>query len=340
MSASALAAAQRSEFVFGIHFESNGSLSSSQLTNLVEVVLQIALKGTGYTWRIERFSSDDELADAFLHNKIDAAHLFPDQIVLLLDRHGRIRPLASYTVAGKRKRAFCLWQAKSNAVSEPSQIIGKTFMSDYWTQMNLIQIRDLLYSLGVDKPLWNVFSSFTKVPGQNSSYMAVAMGKADFLFDSTDFDTFIKLLNPNVAGKMTRRFCSEPDFARGTIVLNERTMPRKSIDDFTKALKAFEQNYDAITKSDPRFQSLRSFAKLAKMNFIPTDPDEFKTEAELYRNARKKGWIKEADYIIGVMKDAAPGKPVVIRPTYTMCRAECAKATNLSQCVGRCMNGR
>lgn len=333
-------AAGRSEYVFGVHFDSGAGISSAQYTDIGDIMLRIALKDYGYKWRIQRYASNEEIVDAFIKNQIDGAQLYPDQIVDMLTRGGHVHPLATYTIADKRMRSFCLWQARTNPISSSSQIVGSTILLDIWTPMSLVRLRNILLRQGIDQPLWMVFSSFTKIPGQNSAYMAVAMGKADFLIDSDDFDTLVKLLNPGVAGKMTHKFCSEPIQARAAIVLNDRTVPQKTINDFTTTVKNFTDNFDAVTKKDPQFRTLRTYAKMAKLKFVVAAPDEFKNEYDLYRSAKAKGWIKEADYILSIMKNEPPGKAVQIRPTFKMCKDGCAKNKKFTECVDRCMTGK
>ena len=289
--------------------------------------------------RLEKFPTVDSVRQAFIRGKIDITILWPEEIIEVTKAGGKIFPWAAYTVDGKRKRAECLWQAKGAALKNISEITGKTLVGGEYelNVFHLISLREYLSQNGMDKPLWHVFKSFTVVPGNNSAFMSVAMGKFDFMWTNEDNKISLKIMNPTVASKLTFKFCTEKKFGRGILVFNKKKLTKAEMDFMRGYLKDADAKMAAHAKTDTAMQQVRTYIKMAKAKIVPANDDENAGERELFKKARANGWLTEAEFIYAKLAKATPGEPVVVKPDYTFCKKACPTKKDKEKCIVKCL---
>lgn len=329
---------KKTDYQIGLHFESRGGVGSAQTLDFANSIINVAVKDYGYTVKIVNYPSDYAVMEAFVRNRIEGALIWSEMAADTIVRGAEFYPWASFTIGNKPKASACLWQLKSNPIKKPEDIIGKTYLSENYAPMKMVGLREILLSQGIDKPLWKVFKSFTKVPGNNSAFMAVAMGKADFTMEFDDNGYYLKVLSPGVGSKLRHTFCTEAVYSRGTILFNKKKVSRESFAGLSATLKDFLENkYEPYMKSKPEMQSLAAFLKMSTMKFVQATPDTFKAELALYNKAKARKWLDEAEFMNETMEKAPMGQSVEIKPTFVLCKNLCKSAGVKLECVDHCM---
>jgi hypothetical protein len=331
------ASANKKEYVFGMpNLSAMWGMSATQNYDVWNAVFKHANDESGDSWSMKQFSSVDEVVDAFCTGKVAATAVFPGIAVELIDHCGKIAPWVTFVVGKRRKTSYCFFYPKTNVVKDFSEIRSKTIIVGY-EPLDLIRLREFLYTNGIDEPLWKVFKAFIKVPNVNSTLMAAAMGKADLMFNDEDSELEMKIMNPAIAAKMAHSFCTEPVYARAIIAINPRSMPPDEIERYRGVAKRFIAKMGEYAKTDPGIQQLRQIMNMVKAKFIPADAGELDIEANLYLKAKKNGWLEEAKFIQETMNKAPLGTPVEIRPTYNMCNKACKSVKDKMKCIDGCM---
>lgn len=325
------------EKVIGIYLESIGGRSSSGDFDVLQGVVK-AINSYGYNLKARKFSSHEEVKNAFIAKQIDAAALWPGHVVEIMASGRKLHPSLTYIHGNKEKVSYCLWHKKGQGGKDISAVNGKKLIIVESSPFVLIQLRDFLASKGVDKPLWRVFGALIYSKSMNSAYMALAAGEADFLWDNSDGDYFMKMLNPNVSAQLTHDFCSETTFARGAIiVIDESRSGAEFCNQFDTDMKTMMKNSKQHADKDPGLKALIQYLKLTKTKIVLAKPDEYETEYKLYLKAKNNGWLDEAKFIYEKMKGAHPGTAVEIKMDYKTCRTMCAGKKNEVKCVSDCM---
>lgn len=322
---------------FGAFFTSAGGQSSSQAYDFVKALLKLTEDEYGYKTSIERYSSLDEVKDALMKGEIDGGLLWSTQLVEMNDNGYEFYPWGTYVIDKKRRASYCLWHRKNDPIKQVSEIKNAIFMSSDYSVFNLIQLREYLYTKGIDKPLFSVFTQFKRVPSANSAYLALAMGEADFFWTNDDGDTFLKLLNAQVASQLDHRFCTEPIYARAVIALSKKKYTEAQFKEMSEALDHVMSNMTSYEKKYPSLKALNSYLRVAKMKFITAKRNELETEFNLYRKAKKNGWLQESEYIVKKWKEQPIGQAVEIRPDFEFCRITCESNKDKMVCIDRCM---
>lgn len=332
-------AAKKNAFVFGIHFMSGGGgVGSAQMFDMANTLLNYTQKEVGDTWKLEKFSTEEEVNNAFLKGKLDAIMTYPSIAVELADRGAVFHPWATYKPTGRNKRALCLWHAKTENYSKARSFEGKNLMLDVFWPLWVLSLRDYLSSEGLDMPLWEIFNSITFSPNQSSAYISVAMGKADFFWNSDDADIILKMTNPEALKKLAHTACTDRVYARPSVILNGKTMKAADIKRYRDALGRFVQNNDALSRTNPDIKRVTQMLKILKTKLTVAGEDEFSREFELLKKAKKNGWMEEAKIIEAQTKNLKPGVPVKVKPPYGFCKKRCAKDKDKVKCAEKCMN--
>lgn len=322
---------------FGGFFTSAGGQSSSQSFDFTRAMLQLTNDEFGYKTSIERYSSLDEVKDALMKGEIDGGLLWSTQLVEMNDAGYEFYPWGTYMVGTKRKASYCLWHKKTDLIKKPEEIKNVVLMSADYSVFNLIQLREYLYVNGIDKPLWSIFSGFTRLPNANSAYIALAMGEADFFWTNDDGDSFLKLINPSVATQIEHRFCTDAVYARASIVLSKKSYTQAQYKEMSDTLDYATKNISKYEGKYPTIKALHSYLKIAKMKFMLASPDELNTEIKLYQKAKKNGWLGEAEFIVKKWKEQPIGQAASIKPDFEYCRITCEKSSEKMQCLDKCM---
>jgi ABC-type phosphate/phosphonate transport system substrate-binding protein len=330
---------KKREYLLGAHFSSSYGISATDQYDMANTVAKIT-GGEGFPTRIEKYSSSEEVVKAFLGNRIDGAYVGPNEVAEIIDNGGRIHPWINYTVNKKERSSLCFFYRKGSTIKEVADLHGLNIVQDTFWVISLIRMREYLAGMGIDRPLWQVFGSFTRSPNQNSSYMAVAMGKADITWDYQESVYNMRIMNPAVESKMDRRFCTEAVVSHDGIVLNENTLSPQVLDALDERLKTFLPSFSEYAKGNPAIEQLLTYWKMTKKKIVLASPDEYTPDLELYKKAKANGWQKEALYIYDVMSKATPGTPVKIKPSYSVCKGVCRNGKDEAKCVDACMIGK
>lgn len=337
IAAETLTADKKKDYVIGIFFDNTVGGSSAQWLDMSNSLLRMGVEESGVPAQIQKFPTEDAALNAFLGGKIEGVRLWPQRMIMIQEKKIDVYPWVTYTIDRKRKTAFCFWNAKTAAIKDVSALVGKTIVRDEFTPLDLIMMREFLAVRGLDKPLWKVFKSFVIVPGANSAFMCVAMGKADVTWDRYDWKPILKIMIPGAASKLSPGFCSDESYARWAIVFNRKLVDKDDIRKMRDVIGASNATLDSYAKKDPGIMQLLQFMKMAKAKVIPADDSEVDHELEVYRKAKTNGWLAETDVIISQMKKAGKGKPVSIRADYDFCRKTCKPGKDQLACIDACM---
>lgn len=322
---------------FGIHITSSAGQSSAQWLDITKGIMNIFKENYGLEVVMKTFPSFEEVEEALIKNEIDGADLWPGEFGALTEKGASIHPWATFQIKKTEKTSLCLWQRKNEKTLNVNDVFGKRLIGLSYTFDLLLFLRDYLYRNGVDKPLWNVFRSFTHVSGTNSAYMSVVASDVDYFWYPSDDKTILKLVSPNVAKLVSYSLCSESVYARYAIVMNKKTLSKAELRKLDEVLVKFLKDFNEFSKTNMDIKSMRQYMSLAQMRLVPAKPDEFDYEMKLFENARKRGWIEEADFIIQQMEKAPKGKTMEITPDYDYCRKTCLAGKTQMACIEKCM---
>jgi ABC-type phosphate/phosphonate transport system substrate-binding protein len=325
---------------YGDHMSASSGKSATANYDSMSITFKIINnESPDYQIVPQYFPTHVEVNEAFAKNKIDIAMRWPDQAQDIMDRGGDLYLLATIENKEKEKYSACLWKRKGDPRNNISDIIGSTLVRQEGIEIYYFcGLRQLLFENGIDKPLWRVFKSFVIVPNQNSAFMALAMGKADFYWTG---NYNLKTNFPEVADKVEPAFCTEPIYGLRTLVVNKKTVSesdykklRDNVSEFITAMKSGK--YD---KKYPEVRMMRMAQKTSGSKVVLVDQDEFKTDFELYKKAKNNTWREEMVYIKSIMDNTPMGQVVEIEPSFTLCKKFCKGKTKkaLSACVDACM---
>lgn len=307
------AAPAKKEYVFGMHFGNLG-FGAAQILDLAEKAMAIVEKDTGTSWTLKKYPSAESALDAFMKGESHATFFWPNNIDVFIKSKVKYYPWAGYTTANQEKAGECIWHAKGMKINSAKDLVGKSLVQSYYSPIVTLKLREYLADNGVDQPLWNVFSSFMLVNNTITGFMAVSMGKVDVTWRPDEYKYFWKMINPTLGSRLTASLCTKPIYERGMLVLNADKVSPKEFKFYSDSLKQLLIDLPEMAKKDPANRSAVQMLQQAKMQLVAIEPPAFKAETALYEKAKKKGWLKEAEYINKVMSAAEPGKPVVIKP--------------------------
>lgn len=330
------ARAGEKEIVIGVHFKTGSGMSASEFVDMANSAINMVATEAGEKVRYEKFPSREDIIKAYLKGKVDGALLFAEEIVDLVNAGGKFEPFATYTVNQRRMTSNCFWYPKSAPITSASEIVGKTIVSNEFSKTSLLLLRDHLQRNGVDKPLWQVFKTFTTVPSGNSVLMAIAMNRGDLTFDTVDWDIGLKIMSPATAAKLGHGLCTDQVYARGAVIVNPKTVSKERIEALRAVLNRSDEMFKEYAKKDNGILQIRQYMKMAKAQFVPGRTDEFETYLALYRKAKKNGWLREAEFIHDTMDKAPVGTAVEVKPTYELCRSMCGGAKATIACYEKC----
>lgn len=332
-------AQQKKALTLGYHFKSGAGYASSREFEFVDAVLEILNAEYGNNLNLKKFPSNGSVIDSFLNGSIDVIQLWPEFAVEINNRGGGYWPWVTFIFNKDPGLSLCLFQRKSDAVKTIGELEGKRFMlfEDEVDPVPLLELRDLLFKNGIDKPLWDFFSSFTLVPEENSMYMAVAMGRADALWYHDDIKYIFKLVSPGMEAKLVGSFCSEKIYRRPMLALNKKTVSKSEAEKLRADTKDFIANFRTLSKKYPKLQALYAYKNMIKVDFALADDNNFAADFDLYKRSQANGWLREMEILKKYIMDAPLGKPVEIRLDYDDCKKMCEKAKNRMNCIDKCM---
>lgn len=324
------------KLIYGVHFSSTLGQSSSKLYEITDKMCKLISEVTGIEITLNKYASPVEVADAFVKNEIDAAGLFGGQVIQIIDSGIDVLPYVTYSLDDNIKYAACLWDRKDSGINEVSDIYGKTLVGrEYDLPFPYLSLRDNLYQKGIDDPLWNVFKAFIYVPSDNSGFMAVADGDADMKWSSEDSRIPLKLFMPQTQVKLSAKFCSDPVLSNMMLVINKNTVADETYKLLKSEIGAVKTRFEELAKTDNDFKMASQYMKMLKIDFAMADDDFMEYEKQLYERAKKKGWMREAEFVVGKMKDAQRGQPIEVKPDMEYCESKCGakNATCIVECL-------
>lgn len=319
----ATAQQKKPQLRFGMHFESGGGISSSSLYDFVNKTLAQLAATMETDIKISKYSSNYETIESILNGETNSTFMWPQFVHYIKGNEKDIEPVITYTVLKKRKAAYCMWHNNKRTVSSFKDLQGGSLILDYFTPLDLGEIRLFLSENGIDMPLWKVFPKIVSAPNQNSAFMAVAMGDADFFWAKSDGEYYLKMINPGVASQLTKSLCTDEKYARGTIVISRKGLTEEDFKTIRKSTLDFFKNMKKLAKTDGTLNAITKYMEMAKIEVIPADKKEFEVEFREFDLIRKRGWINELEYIASVMNSHPDGKPVQIKPDMDYCKKQC-----------------
>lgn len=323
-------------YVLGFDFDNSSGAGSSQIFEFVDNALKTMNKEYGVNIQLRKFANDNASMMGLLNNEIDAAGIGIDSIIDIMKRSDKIRPWTTITVGGNRKVAYCVWTRKKDNILKPEDLYGKKAPL-YAANTTL---RWYLYEHGIDKPLYDVFDSFTPIPSVSSAFMALDMGDIDIMWASSDSETQMKFMNAGLMKKLRKSFCTDSVFARGGIVVNMDRLSEAKLKRATTMINDFNKNFEDIAKRHPEMKTAAAYRKMIKITMITVDKDEYEFDKIFRTKIIKDAWMKEDLYVTKAMDGARTGAPVKVRPTYQMCKESCGKksASKTLACIEACIS--
>jgi hypothetical protein len=313
LAVSARMAEGKKEYLFGMSLNVSG-LGPAQVYDMTQMALQLVEKETGTSWTMKKYQTSADAAGAFSNDEIHATIIEPKNIGYILKDKQRFLPWVTFNLGGQGKMRQCFFHLKGDKPKSIQELRGKSLLMPEYYTLSLVELREQLYENGIDSPLWEVFSSFTIIPNSISSFMGVAMGKADLTWSSDEYIIGLKYVNSGVASKLTTSFCTAPVYSRRVIAFNADKVSQGEFKIYQDGMKSLLDSLPEIAKTDPKVKSTLQLLKSVKVELAPAAPDAFAYESALLDKAKKNGWIKEAEHIESIMSVAEPGKPVIIKP--------------------------
>lgn len=329
-------ASEKKEFVIGINFPSSMGVSSSQMYDMANGVIHVINDGLSVKCRLERFESMDAMTAAFERGTIDGEASINEQVVESMDRGVVVKPWATLAFEGKTRQSFCLWYAKERPLRSVSEIVGKTIADSNFTPLYLARIRSYLVDHGIDQPLWKTFDSFVVVPGLNSAFMALAMGKVDVMWNIDSNRVTMKLMSPATMAKLAYGFCDAGDSMPASVVFN-KNVSAAAFAELKRKMANFKEDMIRLSKTDSSVLQMRQYLMMTRSQMEPADANGYAADLKLYRKAKANGWMDEARFIMEMIDKTPPGKPVHVSTNYKYCRKRCLGKPNTAKCMDGCM---
>ncbi len=325
------------EIVIGVNFSSSSGKSASDWNEMANSLLSMTMEETGVKAVFKKYENNAAILEAIKKGTIDGANLAVPQMVDLHKSGIQIYPWATYSIGKNRKSNYCFWHAKNAPIHNISDVVGKSIIKDTFMPIDLLEIRELLFRNGIDKPLWQVFKSFTIVPNMNSAFMAVMVGKADIAWEGDDWKILLKILNPSISSNLTYEICLDHDYGRGMFFFNKKKISKETFDKLKEALGKVDKLIAVYAKKDTGVLQLKQYMSMAKVKIVSADENELDGELQIYNKAKTNGWLQEAEYVSNKVRSAPKGTAVSAKPDYEYCRKICSKETNVVKCVEKCL---
>lgn len=321
----------------GVSLESSAGRSSSQSFQILDATMSVLNKEYGISARIEKYSSFQETAKKFKDGEVDSALLWPDQIVELKDFSSDVDLILTYSINGQAAARGCFWTKKGTGYKTIEDLKGKKLAAVEFNAYQLSLIKSHLLKNGIETPLWKFFDSFTRVPGQNSAFMAIAMGDADILWAYDDYETILKSISPNLATQVTPAICSETLLPRAVVLINRKRVSEKEVKRIRDAIGLFLKNMTAMSKKYPEFKAVISYMKIASYKPVIPNKDLYKKQVNFFKDAEKQVWFDEINMITAAASGSQPGKPLKVTPSYDYCVSVCKNEKSSPDCLFKCM---
>lgn len=322
---------------FGIHYSTAGSLGSSQQKEFGDILINIS-RAEGIYVVAKQYSSDDDVAKAFMAGEIDVALIAPENMSEVWDKGYAYYPWGTYTVNNKPRRTYCMWHLKSAKAQSAQDFIGATLIDENASLIDYLRLRDYLHSKGIDKPVWKVFKTIIRSPNQNSAFVALSMGKGDFFWDSDDWDSLLKVINSGMASKLRHTICGEKEYDRTNVIISKKTVSKENYEAMRDALQKYSgKKMDEYLKTDPKMEAFRKMLKMAKIRFVLSPREIYKTEKDLHELSKTNGWLAEAKFYSAQLEKVPMGSSTTVKSEYSFCKSSCEKSKTKDKCVEQCM---
>lgn len=327
---------EKTEFIYGAHFSSYSGVGSSNVYNYTQKILKQVSEIYPLTFKVKKMTSENDITQAFLSNTIDIGPLFPYQVAEIIKNGGDVYPLITYSIKKKRHMAYCFFSARNNSVKSVEDLQDKKLIRQMFNPFSYIQIRDFLYDNGIDKPLWEVFSTFTTVPNNNSAMMVLASGIGDVYWSSKEITIPTKYTEQAfILDKIEPGICTDEVYGHIQVAVNKGTVSESEYMTLRRYLKEILTNIDSYSDKDMTLKSGMSLMKLEQAEIVPADRTLFEKEVALRMKAEKNNWWTEAEFIVEKLQEAGMGKEVEIKPDFDFCKKTCPAGD--TQCIFDCM---
>lgn len=320
-------------FILGFDFDNSAGVGSSQVYQFVDATLKAMNHEYGVNIQLRKFTDDEESIKAMLNNEIDAAALGVGSIIRAMDKSDKIRPWATFMYGDNRKNAFCMWNRKEDGLLKPEDLKEKKAPAGATDPT----LRWYLFQHGIDKPVYEIFDSFTAIPSVSSAFMALAMGDIDVMWAPIDAEYFMTFMNAGLMKKLNRSFCTDFVFARAGIVMNMGRVSEEKFKRATDLTRDFEKNFDAVAKRHQELKTAAAYRKIIKIKMIVADRDEYDFDKRFRQDIVRKPWHDEEDYVWETLRTSKGAKAVKVRPTYQTCKDRCSSKDNALECIDSCL---
>ncbi len=211
--------------------------------------------------------------------KVDIVYMYAEDYFLHDELHGLVRPLTSWSQHKKKYGKACLFAREERGFKKAADLKGTSVnnLKDYVT------VRHLLFENGVDQPLTDFFGSFQFTMNPLEALDNLVTGKVDVVYL-----TWQKWL---LAGRQ------KPEYKQVAPVVCVEEQPlvvlaaRKDL--APEELEVF-MTVMLNAHRDRDFATLKWFFMAFDGQFFRLDDSYLKGFADMFAQAKKRGWKKEA----------------------------------------------
>lgn len=237
---------------------------------------------TGYTLKLKKYNNWDQVADALDKGRADLAWI-PSYYYARHVEHRKktaAKPMATYAPNGKITSVTCIYVRKDSGINDMDSLISKRIaFADEGAWVMLSKIFD---SQNYPFPPADFFGLHEQVT-RESAALALHHRQTDAIVLEDAYIGYIENIVPSFR-KETRTIACAPPYTSTPIVRGRK---------LTGARLKKVKNMLLVMHADNGFKDFRKFFAANKGRWVASKTNAYNDWRALYRDARKKGWLKD-----------------------------------------------
>lgn len=303
-----------------------GDYTALDIYKMLDRVSSDILKKTGIKIDVNK-TNYNKYVEAFFRDKPDFLYMGTDSMLELMRKGINYEPLVLVSVMKGKGAKVCVYA--TGGVRKLADLKGKT-ISNFGAGSPAVYMaaRKLLFDNGFDMPLDKFFGGVINLPGGNSPYQALLMGKTD---GHIDLNCFFAFFSQSIAHMKDIHpvACSE-DYPTFGIFMREGRIAPEDAEALRKYLEGLHRN--------PAIAEMRTMFIAVDAKLVAPDPELMKRFRDLVDESERRGWYDEAMMYKKKIVAMKPGQILKAeKPTYKECKKKCAASRKKDACMDGCM---
>ncbi len=271
-----------------------GAISIENQKDLLQVLINYAKEKLNLEVKVEIKGDPDsyyykeswnEIFKEFKAGK-EAITFFPSPLAYIEAEELKIplRPYLSIAVEGKNKISYCIYVNSECGLKSLKQLKGKSIFSFDNSSGAILILKNMLVEKGITESLLTFFSNQVPYQDNSSAIQALIKGKLDCYFSDV-VSTKFAMKTVYDAESVVPLECSKPYTTTAFLGAEEKNP------ELTKKVIDIVNN---ISKN-PELKKFESLLQGFGASFIKVSPKDYDDWRNLYKTAKKNGWLAEID---------------------------------------------